>query len=69
MPTRKRRLWLPMSREPVCRLYALWRRERDVAQFHVTERTGSKDSATRVFAPPGGSSHEERVEPEGRVSR
>jgi len=69
MPTRKRRLWLPMSREPVCRLYALWRRERDVAQFHVTERAGPKDSATRVFAPPGGGRARKPVEPEGRANR
>jgi len=53
MPTRKRRLWLQVSDEPVCRLYALWRRERDVPQSHGTEQAGLKSSAARVSAPLG----------------
>jgi hypothetical protein len=51
MPTRNRRLWLPMSGEPVCRLFALWRRERDLAQFCGTAPADLTGSAARVSGP------------------
>lgn len=63
MPIRKRRLWLPLSGEPVCRLYALWRRERDVAQFHGAEQTGLDGSTARVLAPPGEDGTQQRLQP------
>jgi hypothetical protein len=68
MPIRKRRRWLPMSGEPVCRLYALWRRERDVAQFHGTERTGLNGSKATVLAPPGEDSTRKPLQPGGKMT-
>lgn len=50
MPNLKRRLWLQMSGEPVCRLFALWRRERDDARFCGTDPADRTGSAARLRA-------------------
>jgi hypothetical protein len=41
-----------MSAEPVCHLFALWRRERDLAQFDGAEPTDLMGSAARLSGPP-----------------
>jgi hypothetical protein len=53
MPNLKRRLWLQMSGEPVCQLFALWRRERDDGRFCGTDPADRTGSAARLSGPPG----------------
>jgi hypothetical protein len=60
MPTRKRRWWLHMSAEPVCHLFALWRRERDLAQFDGAEPADLTGSAARLSGPPSDSGARKR---------
>jgi hypothetical protein len=60
MSTRKRRWWLHMSAEPVCQLFALWRRERDDARFCGTDPADRMSAAARVSGPLGDTGAQKR---------
>jgi hypothetical protein len=49
-----------MSAEPVCQLFALWRRERDDARICRTDPADRTSAAARASGPLGGSGAQKR---------